>query len=446
MKKHYTALSGERLLNLIGKPRKDRQYDCTDLPPVKKLLKQYNFDPEKVYPYYKVLKKIGWVTVDENVFRRNVRKQNKLLCAGRSDAGDYDMMSELNLASEGQLGVLKQDLAEMQKQLSVAKTDKFIAQTVIESIEASLQDVKPAPVSLNIVKATCGKSRNMNEKYYNILPIADVHYGEFIDSRAINGKNNYNTAIAKKRHQMLFERNYEFASIYGCDDLHIFFLGDIFSGNIHQELRETNERVITDCLIDYYEFIVGLINEYAKLYKTVTISCVVGNHARNTEKFRFKNKGKDSYEYILYGLMRSYYAKRKANTNVTVNLTDSVVNFVKVGKQVWKIEHGDRYRGGSAFVSPLGIVARDNFKDKGIYGDDDDQDFDAVMMGHFHKSAEVYLDGSNIPIYLNASMVGPGEFAVHNCHSSYPAESSVLITDGQKVIAKSAVNLMSIQR
>ena len=73
MSKQETALSDKRLLKLIGKPTPDTQYNKTDLPPVEKLLKQYKLDANKVYPYYKVLKKLGWVTDTPDAFRSNVR-------------------------------------------------------------------------------------------------------------------------------------------------------------------------------------------------------------------------------------------------------------------------------------------------------------------------------------------------------------------------------------
>lgn len=357
---------------------------------------------------------------------------------------DEDILDSVRFASEGQIAILRQDLAKQQKALDQVKTEKFIAQQIIDAMTQSIKSVKP--YSFNITMAKPDRSTQVKGKYYNILPISDVHYGEVVNGRTINGINNYNTTIAKKRHELLFRKNYEFASVYGCDELHIFMLGDIFSGNIHGELRETNEKVITDCVLDYYAFIVGLIDAYSKYYKKITISCVVGNHARNTDKYQFKNKGKDSYEYILYGFMKAYYDMPTTPKNVSVNLTESTVQFTKVGKQIWKLEHGDRYKGGSAFVSPFSTVVRDNFKDKGMFAGSEDQNFDAVIMGHWHIGGEMALSGTNTPVYLNPSIVGPGEYSVHNLHSSYPAESFVFVTDGTRVVSKGSVNLMCIQR
>ena len=440
------TVDSKKLLKAIGKPTPGTHYNKTDLPPVEKLLNIYKLDCNKVYPFYTTLRGLGWVTDSEDAFRSNVRKQRNRMKSAAENDGDIavdDLESIVHQASEGQLAILRKDMANVQKELNEAKIQKFIAQEIIDAMSESVKKMRPYNISINVSKAPKG---NVDGKFYNILPISDVHYGEYVDGRAINGINNYNTEISKKRHELLFKKNYEFSSIYGCEELHIFFLGDIFSGNIHAELRETNQQVITDCVLDYYGFIVGLINAYAKLYKKITISCVVGNHARNTDKYQFKNKGKDSYEYILYGFMKKYYDLPESPKNVTMNLTDSVVEFTEVGKQTWKLEHGDRYKGGSAFVSPLGLVARDNFKDKGMYCLEDDRDFDAAIMGHFHKSAEIYLDGTNTPIYLNASLIGPNEYSVHKLHSSYPAESYVFITDGKRVVSKGSVNLMGIQR
>ena len=443
MSKQETADS-KKILKMLGKPTPDTQYQKTFLPPVMKLLKLYNMDVGKVYPYYKTLKALGWVSDSETGFQSNVRKTRIRMRTSEDETElPEDLEVAVQTASEGQIAVLKQNFASVQKELNDAKIQQFIAQEIIDAMSESIKKIRPYTINLNITKQAKG---NVSGKFYNILPISDVHYGEYVDGRAINGINNYNMEISKKRHELLFKKNYEFASIYGCDELHIFMLGDIFSGNIHAELRETNQQVITDCVLDYYGFIVGLINAYAKLYKKVTISCVVGNHARNTDKYQFKNKGKDSYEYILYGFMKKYYDMPESPKNVSMKLTDSVVEFTRVGQQNWKLEHGDRYKGGGAFVSPFSTVVRDNFKDKGMFSADEHQNFDAVIMGHWHIGGEMALSGTNTPVYLNPSMIGPNEYAVNKLHSSYPAESFVFITDGKRVISKGSVNLMEIQK
>lgn len=447
MRKQDTALSEKRLLKLIGKPTPDTQYNKTNLPAVVNLLKHFRLDCNAVYPFYDVLRKLGWVTEDTNrqQFQANVRKTKYMLADElKGTLDDFESIDEqVQFASEGQVAVLKQQLSRTEKELKERNIEKCISDQVVENFKNAINKFPVTKVSLNVTKAPVAPSLKKG-KYYNILPISDVHFGEVVDGRSINGLNNYNTSIAKRRHIELFRRNYEYASIYGCKDLHLFFLGDIFSGNIHAELRETNEKQITECVMDYAAFILGLIQEYAKLYENIEISCVVGNHARNTDRYQFKNKGKDSYEYILYSMMGMYFNELKLAKNVHVNLTDSTVLFAKVGSQIWKLEHGDRYKGGSAFVSPFSTVVRDNFKDKGMFCNED-QNFNAVIMGHWHIGGEMSLQGSNTPVYLNPSLIGPGEYSVHNLHSNYPAESFVFITDGKRVISKSSVNLMDIQ-
>jgi hypothetical protein len=216
----------------------------------------------------------------------------------------------------------------------------------------------------------------------------------------------------------------------------------MFSGNIHDELRENNEAPITKCIAQYYKFITGLIDAYKGCYKKVRIHCVVGNHARTTQKYQFKNKGIENYEYILYSFIESKY--NDSNDNVSVIFGDSTVLFTKVGNQTWKLEHGDRYKGGSAFVSPLSTTVRDNFKDQAIFAAIG-QKFDAVMMGHWHIGGIWYLPGTTTPVYLNPSLIGPGEYSVHNLHSAFPASSFSFITDGNKVVDQRLIDLSSIR-
>lgn len=447
MRKQETALSSKEILKLIGKPTPATQYPKTNNPAVVKLLKQYNNESIKVYKFFDVLKKLGWIDSDFQAFKSNVRKTSQRLKTDITDTSDCATEDEIideqiRMATEGEIEHLKNVIADQTKQIKKLMLENYNGSAIVRELSDAIDSVRPDRFSLNVrpTKATIQPSK----KFYNILPISDAHFGEVVIPDAINGLNAYNTEISKKRHIKLFEDNYEFAKIFGCEELHLFFLGDIFSGNIHGELRETNEKPVTECLIDYYKFIVGLINSYASLYKKIVISCVVGNHARNTDRYQFKNKGKDNYEYLLYGFMKHYYENPDSSIkNVQVNTSDSTVLFAKVGEQNWKLEHGDRYKGGGSFVSPLSTVVRDNFKDNAIFTGD--MKFDAVMMGHWHISAETFLQGSNIPVYLNASIIGPGEYSLHNLHSAFPAQSCVYVTDGKKIVSKGTVDLGDIK-
>ena len=462
MSKQETAES-RKILKLLGKPTPDTHFARKENPAIIKLLGYYKDDTASVERWYDVLKQLGWVRTGFDSFKSDIRaiatrKAKTASAYAKAVKGgvkvspkpvkskkteeaefDADIIDAADAAmDDGMLASLQRDLSTCKKKLKETQAADYEKRKMIEALRTELKECVPDRFTVKVEKC----SRKVKGKFYNILPISDVHWGETVKPEDVNGLNEYTFDISKRRHVELFRRNYEYAQAFGCEDLDIFMLGDIFSGNIHDELRENNEAPITRCIVEYYKFITGLIDAYKGFYKKVRIHCVVGNHARTTQKYQFKNKGVENYEYILYSFIENRY--NTANDNVSVQLGESTVLFTKVGDQTWKLEHGDRYKGGSAFVSPLSTTVRDNFKDQGMFAYTG-QNFDAVMMGHWHIAGEWYLPGTTTPVYLNPSLIGPGEYSVHNLHSAFPASSYSFITDGKTVVDKRLIDLSSIR-
>lgn len=441
---------------LIGHPEKGVTYKLTLLPPVVNLLKHFEYNVPKVASCMVDIYRAGWLppSMTMTQFKANIRHTKNYLLEREEKYGsakpaddkkipvaktrDTEPDSYQDAEDECEIEYLRKQLKNARSEIQRYQTDEYMGRRIVNELRAELAACPVDRFKINVTK----HSSATNNGYHNILPISDVHFGEVVNAEGINGLNSYDIAISKARHIALFKRNYEYASMFGCNTLHLFFLGDIFSGNIHDELKETNESPIMRCVVDYYTFITGLILEYANLYERIDISCVVGNHARNTQKYQFKNKAFDNYEYIMYEFMKSTLEKEAKN--ITVDVSRSVVMFPKVGRQTWKIEHGDRYKGGSAFVSPWSTSIRDNVKDLEMFAGAGDK-FGAVIMGHWHTGGEMYLPGSNVPVYMNPSIIGPGEYSVNQIHSAYPASSFAFITDGTKVISKTNIDLMDIQ-
>jgi hypothetical protein len=434
------------VLSIIGKYNHETPIKQRTNPAIIKLLQFYKMDAAKVYNDYSLLKKYGWLEKNTysnlDGFKSAVRRVKSYINTDikRPDTVDtntneviIDNINEENLSEKIYFNKI---INNQKKEIETLKINEYKGKKLVESLSECIRNVKPDKFIINSTKSI----KPIKSNRYSILPISDAHFGEVVNSLSINGLNSYNTDISKRRHIKLFDENYKYSCEFGCSELNLFFLGDIFSGNIHDELRETNEYPITYCVIDYFKFIVGLIDAYVEKYEKINIACVAGNHSRITQKFQFKNKAYDNYEYILYSMIEFYY---KDSKKVSVKVSDAPVLCTNVGKQVWKLEHGDLYKGGGAFISPMSTVLRDNFKDMSMYKSMG-QNFDAVIMGHWHIGCENIMQGSNTPVYLNPSIVGPSEYAVHNMHSNFPASSYMFVTDGNNVISKGFITLMDI--
>ena len=350
-----------------------------------------------------------------------ISKQHAGENTSKASISEYDH-EIVNDVTENENRYLRKQVSGLRAENDRLRVNSYIASEIASELKAEIHNVSFDTFSINITKMNTGD-------HHLVMPIADVHYGEVIDPLAINNINAYNPEISKERHVKLFTKALEMAKEHDCGILDIPVLGDIFSGNIHDELVETNAGPITRMMIDYFKFFVGAIKSISKNFKHVNLYCVVGNHSRTTKKWQSKNKGYNNYEYILYCFIKEAF---DASETVSVTVSDSPVLFANIGDQTWKIEHGDAYKGGAAFCSPLGTVARDNFKDFMIYSATG-KVADVCIMGHWHIGGEWFLAGKNIPIIFQPSIVGPGEYSMATLHSAYPAASYLFVTDGKQI-------------
>ena len=88
-------------------------------------------------------------------------------------------------------------------------------------------------------------------------------------------------------------------NICEVDELVIPMLGDMISGDIHEELARTN---VDNCMMQMLtaaHVIAQALMFLAPHFKSITVPCVVGNHGRMTRKPPMKDKYMD-WDYKNY--------------------------------------------------------------------------------------------------------------------------------------------------
>src|ERR1700687_5245152 len=78
-----------------------------------------------------------------------------------------------------------------------------------------------------------------------IICLNDWHWGELVDPDQVGGCNKFNRAIAKQRVRVLFETVNDLCFNHMTNPTYpgavVTVLGDMITGGIHDELRETND-------------------------------------------------------------------------------------------------------------------------------------------------------------------------------------------------------------
>lgn len=237
------------------------------------------------------------------------------------------------------------------------------------------------------------------------LLLTDIHYDEVVKPQQIGGLNAYTRAIADQRIKRAFGGAVMMARDYlsGVDyeGFNLFLGGDLLSGIIHEELRETNEAVVTESIVSVVEPLEAGILQLAEHFGKVHVSAVVGNHGRNTRKPRAKNRATDSFDWLVAKMVERGL---RHDPRITFNISQAADTHVKVYNHRYCLTHGDQFVGGSGIsgaLAPLLLGVHRKSKRDAATGNE----WDTLVMGHFHTS--YFLKG----LIVGGSIVGYNEYA-----------------------------------
>lgn len=234
---------------------------------------------------------------------------------------------------------------------------------------------------------------------------SDWHWGEIVYPAQINGVNEFNLEIAHRRAHDLVQKtiyllrkhivNPEYPGIV------LALGGDMMSGDIHDELSESNEIPLMPCLLDLYGVLIWAINTLADEFGHVFVPCVTGNHGRNTKKFRAKDRNFTNFDWLLYQFLARAFADDK---RVTFHVPDGPDALYNVAGHKYLLTHGDSMRGGDGMIGHFGPVLRGQ-KKKLSRNANIGLEFDTMIHGHFHT----YFPTDKI--IGNGSLKGLDEYA-----------------------------------
>lgn len=237
------------------------------------------------------------------------------------------------------------------------------------------------------------------------LFLSDIHFDEVVKPEQINGVNEYNHEIATRRIKFTFQRTVDLLKRYMVkpkyDGIVCALGGDLLSGNIHEELAETNDQRINQSILDITDLLIEGIRGLADEFGRVFVPAVVGNHGRQHKKPRAKNYVYDNYEWLVYQYINRHF---KGDSRVTFLIPDGLDAYYTIYKRRYCLTHGNQFKGGSGIAgifSPLMLgMARKQKRQVSI-----GQPFDVMMNGHWHQY--IHTDS----LIINGSIKGYDEYA-----------------------------------
>jgi hypothetical protein len=251
-----------------------------------------------------------------------------------------------------------------------------------------------------------------------VFLLSDLHLDEVVRVEEMRGINAYSRAIAEMRLARLAEnfvkvcRDHWTGLIY--DGLILPLGGDIFSGVIHDELKETNEDTIIGSLYHWIDPIAQVISLMADEFGKVHVPVVVGNHGRTSRKPRAKFRARANYDWALgHALARTFDGDKR----ITFDIPDSADCRFEVYGSNLLLTHGDQASGGSGIGGIWPPIMRLTAR-KRAQGDAVGLPFDFMLCGHWHSL--VY----GPDFIVNGSMKGYDEYAAISNFSYEPPQQA----------------------
>lgn len=235
--------------------------------------------------------------------------------------------------------------------------------------------------------------------------LSDVHCGERVDPGDVAGaKNIYNPKICKKRLEQFFHRALYLTEVQrhmaSIPEICLALLGDLITGYIHDDLRESNYLSPNQETLQMIEHVSGGIEYLLSKgnFTKITIPCTMGNHGRSTEKMRIQTSTKNSWEYLLYRVLAREWKKEP---RVEFHIAEGYHLYLRLFNHLVRFHHGDavQYNGGSGGITiPL---------NKALAAWNTIQTADLDVIGHWHQCMDTGK------VIVNGSVIGYGAYSLH---------------------------------
>jgi hypothetical protein len=288
------------------------------------------------------------------------------------------------------------------KALEAENADLTARLNLIETIT----DLDPRPPRWLAPKKAKGNSR---ATVTTIL--SDSHFDEVVNPDEIGGVNAYDRDIATRRLRRYFDQVCTVSRSYLAgvtfDGVVAMLGGDLLSGDIHEELKETNEDTTLGSVLYWSELLAAGVGQLADEFGQVHVPVVVGNHGRRTRKPRAKGRARDNFDWLVGHLVAREF---RDDDRVTFDIPDAAHTLVTVHGTTYRLEHGDSARGGSGWMGVLGPAMRRDQKIRSV-AQAIEQPFDHLVIGHWHRLSwlgNVIVNGSSKGLDEYAAIEGFG--------------------------------------
>lgn len=219
------------------------------------------------------------------------------------------------------------------------------------------------------------------------LLLSDLHLDEVVDVAEMREKNAFNRAIAHKRLAQVGANTVKMARDYisgvKFDGLTVWVNGDLVTGNIHEELVQTNDAAdVIDTIDHWVDPLCSLLCQQADHFERVHITASGGgNHGRTQKRPPAKRAVRSNFDWLL---MRIIWRELRTDDRFTWNISDALDVRETQYEHRYFMVHGDDFQGGDQIAGAVRPVMMGDYRTLTMEIVDGEP-YDTLLVGHFHQ-------------------------------------------------------------
>jgi|TARA_R110002153_G_scaffold180100_1_gene333554 hypothetical protein len=268
----------------------------------------------------------------------------------------------------------KLERSHFKKRVTALVNKQLSHENIVDVIQKTTQALPPVEVK------TYSKPKTKSDSpIVAVAPLTDLHIGEGIDSDQMGGMNEYNFEIFSRRLYGWTNQVLDLVSLRrehsSIPILKVPMLGDMVSGEIHEELVRSNlDNIVMTMARGAYMTAQSMI-VLAQHFEEVQIDAVVGNHQRLRKEIYYKDKYV-GWDFLFYQWVAAFCKNQK---NIKFTIPKTFYQLIDVAGWDVLIHHGDAMRGSSMQQKVHSL--RQALQPQG-------KSFQYMLMGHYHHVEE----------------------------------------------------------
>lgn len=341
---------------------------------------------------------------------------------------------EIAAASDGS-ELLRAEVLKVRRERDSAISEMSRIATQLEQVRRTLDVVEQVEnAKIQPVKWLQPQAKVKASSATLMLMLSDLHLDEIVMPEEVDGLNAYNRTIAVMRMKRWSQNVIKMARHHLAgmkyDGVVLMLGGDIFSGDIHEELKETNEDTMLGSLLYWAEQIASAIDLLADEFKKVHIAAVAGNHGRTTRKPRAKLRARTNFDWLLAKMLERHFADDR---RITFQIPESSDALIAVYDTYHLLTHGDQTQGGGSIGGIYPPIMRMRARKAQRYLATG-ASFKTLWLGHWHQ----YLPSPSMVV--NGSMKGYDEYAyVSNFAFEQPQQALAIVVPDKGITIQAPI-------